>query len=155
MIIKYQYFHRVQSNACPALCCVCEYPMLSSKQGQVFSHFTDVAVRHREGPCQSEWWSQMPSTRQRGARVGAWTPGKLTWTVSSLSTLPLPRLPHSSSLSSPICLSSPRGVNLVAHAWRIDGSCGVEEDSWESLGLQGDPTSPFWMRSALGFLWKE
>ena len=28
-------------------------------------------------------------------------------------------------------------------------------DSWESLGLQGDPTSPFWRRSTLGFLWKE
>ena len=27
--------------------------------------------------------------------------------------------------------------------------------TWESLGLQGDPTSPFWRRSALGFLWKE
>ena len=34
-------------------------------------------------------------------------------------------------------------------------NCGVGEDSWESLGLQGDPTSPFWGRSALGFLWKE
>ena len=33
--------------------------------------------------------------------------------------------------------------------------CGVGEDSWGSLGLQGDPTSPFWRRSALGFLWKE
>ena len=33
-------------------------------------------------------------------------------------------------------------------------NCGVGEDSWESLGLQGDPTCPFW-RSALGFLWKE
>ena len=33
--------------------------------------------------------------------------------------------------------------------------CGVGEDSWEPLGLQGDPTSPFWRRSALGFLWKE
>ena len=31
----------------------------------------------------------------------------------------------------------------------------VGEDSWESLGLQGDPTSPFWRRSTLGFLWKE
>ena len=31
----------------------------------------------------------------------------------------------------------------------------VLENSWESLGLQGDPTSPFWRRSALGFLWKE
>ena len=34
-------------------------------------------------------------------------------------------------------------------------NCGVGEDSGESLGLQGDPTSPFWRRSALGFLWKE
>ena len=34
-------------------------------------------------------------------------------------------------------------------------NCGVGEDSWKSLGLQGDPTSPFWRRSALGFLWKE
>ena len=34
-------------------------------------------------------------------------------------------------------------------------NCGAGEDSWESLGLQGDPTSPFWRRSALGFLWKE
>ena len=34
-------------------------------------------------------------------------------------------------------------------------NCGVGEDSWESVGLQGDPTSPFWRRSALGFLWKE
>ena len=30
-------------------------------------------------------------------------------------------------------------------------NCGVGEDSWESLGLQGDPTSLFWRRSALGF----
>ena len=29
---------------------------------------------------------------------------------------------------------------------------GVGEDSWESLGLQGDPTSPFWGISALGYL---
>ena len=34
-------------------------------------------------------------------------------------------------------------------------NCGVEEDSWESLGLQGDPTSPFWRRSTLGFLWRK
>ena len=31
-----------------------------------------------------------------------------------------------------------------AERWRIDAlNCGVGEDSWESLGLQGDPTSPF------------
>ena len=29
-------------------------------------------------------------------------------------------------------------------------NCGVGEDSWESIGLQGDPTSPF-SRSALDF----
>ena len=43
-----------------------------------------------------------------------------------------------------------------AECRRIDAFelwCG--KDSWESLGLQGDPTSPFWRRSALGFLWKE
>ena len=34
-------------------------------------------------------------------------------------------------------------------------NCGVGEDSWESLGLQGDPTSPFERRSALGVLWKD
>ena len=34
-------------------------------------------------------------------------------------------------------------------------NCGVGEDSWESLRLQGDPTSPFWRRFALGFLWRE
>ena len=34
-------------------------------------------------------------------------------------------------------------------------NCGVGEDSWESIGLQGDPTSPLWRTSALGFLWKE
>ena len=31
----------------------------------------------------------------------------------------------------------------------------VLEKTLESLGLQGDPISPFWRRSALGFLWKE
>ena len=31
----------------------------------------------------------------------------------------------------------------------------VLEKTLESLGLQGDPTSPFWRRSALGFLLKE
>ena len=31
----------------------------------------------------------------------------------------------------------------------------VSEKTLESLGLQGDPTSTFWRRSALGVLWKE
>ena len=34
-------------------------------------------------------------------------------------------------------------------------NCGVGEDSWESLGLQGDPTSPSSRRSVLGDHWKD
>ena len=34
-------------------------------------------------------------------------------------------------------------------------NCGVGEDSWESLGLPGDPTSPFWRRLVLGVHWKD
>ena len=34
-------------------------------------------------------------------------------------------------------------------------NCGVGEDSWESLGLQGDPTSPSWRRPVLGVYWKD
>ena len=33
-------------------------------------------------------------------------------------------------------------------------NCGVGEDSWDSLGLQRDPTSPSWRRSVLGVHWK-
>ena len=32
-------------------------------------------------------------------------------------------------------------------------NCG--EDSCESLGLQGDPSSPYWRRPVLGFHWKD
>ena len=43
-----------------------------------------------------------------------------------------------------------------AEHWRIDA---FELWCWRTLlkvlGLQEDPTSPFWRRSALGFLWKE
>ena len=34
-------------------------------------------------------------------------------------------------------------------------NCGAGEDSWESLGLQEDPTSPSWRRSVLGVHWKD
>ena len=34
-------------------------------------------------------------------------------------------------------------------------NCGIGEDSWESLGLQGGPTSLFWGRSVLGVHWKD
>ena len=39
---------------------------------------------------------------------------------------------------------------------RIDAlNCGVGEDSWESLGLQGDPTSPSSRKSVLNIHWKD
>ena len=34
-------------------------------------------------------------------------------------------------------------------------NCGVGEDSWESFGLQGDPTSPSFRRSVLRVHWKD
>ena len=34
-------------------------------------------------------------------------------------------------------------------------NCGVGEDSWESLGWQGVPISPFERRSVLGVHWKD
>ena len=34
-------------------------------------------------------------------------------------------------------------------------NCGVGEDSWESPGLQGDPTSPSWGKSVLSVHWKD
>ena len=33
-------------------------------------------------------------------------------------------------------------------------NCSIEEDSWESLGLQGDPTSQSWRKSVLNIHWK-
>ena len=34
-------------------------------------------------------------------------------------------------------------------------NCGVVEDSWESLGLQGNQTSPSWRKSVLNIHWKD
>ena len=34
-------------------------------------------------------------------------------------------------------------------------NCGVGEDSWESLGVHGDPTSPSQMKSVLNIQWKD
>ena len=34
-------------------------------------------------------------------------------------------------------------------------NCGFEEDSWGSLGLQGDPTSPSSRKSVLNIHWKD
>ena len=43
-----------------------------------------------------------------------------------------------------------------AEHWRIDAlNCGVGEDSWESLGQQGDPASPSYRKSVLNIHWKD
>ena len=42
----------------------------------------------------------------------------------------------------------------TAERWRIFLNCGAGEESWESLGLQGDPTSPSSRRSVLNIHWK-
>ena len=34
-------------------------------------------------------------------------------------------------------------------------NCGVKQDSWESLGLQGDQTSQSWKKSVLNIHWKD
>ena len=34
-------------------------------------------------------------------------------------------------------------------------NCGAGEDSWPSLGRQGNPTSPFWKKSVLNTHWKD
>ena len=39
--------------------------------------------------------------------------------------------------------------------WRRLLNCGVGEDSWESLGLQGDPSSPSSRKSVLNIHWKD
>ena len=47
---------------------------------------------------------------------------------------------------------------LFLFLWLCTGfpyNCGVGEDSWESLGLRGDPTSPSWGESVLGVHWKD
>ena len=47
------------------------------------------------------------------------------------------------------------------YLWRLSSeelmllSCGVGEDSWESLGLQGDPTSQSQRKSILNIHWKD
>ena len=63
----------------------------------------------------------------------------------------LPR-PHSHK---PHFSASNIGPSHLSFKYFLDTNICVGEDSCESLGLQGNPTSPFWRRSSLGFLWKE
>ena len=46
-------------------------------------------------------------------------------------------------------------VKKAEHQKLMVLNCGVGEDSWESLGLQGDPTSPSERKSVLNIHWKD
>ena len=71
------------------------------------------------------------------------------------------------TLPTKVCLVKPVAFPVVVYgceSWTVKKAyaeelmllnCGVGEDSGESLGLQGDPTSPSWRRSVLGVHWKD
>ena len=50
-------------------------------------------------------------------------------------------------------------VGLYKESWALKVlmllNCGVREDSWESLGLQWDPTSPSLRKPTLNIHWKD
>ena len=63
---------------------------------------------------------------------------------------------------------SGQGYGFSSHVWMWELDCEeswalknwyfwtmVLEKTWESLGLQGDPTSPSWRRSVLGVHWRD
>ena len=71
------------------------------------------------------------------------------------------------TLPTKVCLVKAMVFPVVMYgceSWTIKKTEGQRTDAFElwcwrrllrSLGLQGDPTSPLWRRSALGVLWKE
>ena len=73
-----------------------------------------------------------------------------------------PRLIYCDALQSRLWFSQWSCMDVIVGRWRKQSAkelmllnCGIEEDSWESLGLQGDPTTPSWRRSVLGVHWKD
>ena len=69
------------------------------------------------------------------------------------------------TLPTKVCLVKAMAFPVVMYgceSWTIKSTkewmllnCGVGEDSWESFGLQGDLTSPFWRKSVLNIHWKD
>ena len=43
----------------------------------------------------------------------------------------------------------------IKESWAWKNRCGVGEDFWASLGLQGDPRSPSYRKSVLNIHWKD
>ena len=73
--------------------------------------------------------------------------GKLTTNLDSIwksRDITLPTKVHLiKAMVFPVVMYESWTVKKAEHQ-RIDAlNCGVGEDSWESHGLQGDPTSPF------------
>ena len=105
---------------------------------------------------------------QSWTQLSNWT--ELHWTSHIRSPVEAEALPGSLFLILMIWLmlnyllefiyNSNSNINFVQKDWFLSYHLSilklhVHVYSYESLGLQGDPTSPFWRRSALGFIWKE
>ena len=149
-----------------------------------FSDFLFLLFLSFNGHSGSWWWTGRPGVlRFMGSqRVGHDWATELNWTVHALLDISFEyhlRVQfnffhkeyicsfvfqngftlHQQYWESFTCLTASQKLGI---SWRRLSTeelmllnCGVGEDSWESLGLQGDPTSPFWRRSTLGFPWKE
>ena len=52
----------------------------------------------------------------------------------------------------PVVMYSCESWRLNIEHWRMLSNCGAGEDSWESLGLQGDQTSQSWRQSTLDII---
>ena len=122
------------TQSCPTLC----DPMDCSLAGSSVHGILQARILE---------WVAMPSSRGSSQSRGQTQVSRITGRFLTIWTT-------REALS---CYLVPKRVGL----WRKLSAkelmllnCGIG-DFWESLGLQGDPTSPFWRRSALGFLWKE
>ena len=115
----------------------------SNRDADIETRLVDTAWEGEGGP---GWESSvethtLPCVKQTAS-------GKLLWNTGTSAQCSMrPR-----GIGFGVCEGSLRWRGyMFTYSW----FCGVGEDSWESLALQGDPTSSFWRRSALGFLWKE
>ena len=81
-----------------------------------------------------------------GEQIHEFMPGDQVWVKDWKhdSLAPHWKGPYTVVLTSPTCMHVRVGLWRKLSAEELMFlNCGVGEDSWESLGLQGDPTSPF------------
>ena len=82
------------------------------------------------------------------------------WTIENLKGWSLLNQEHDMPVL--CCFSQWSCMDVRVGLWRklsaeelMFLNCGVGEGSWESLGLQGDPTSPFERKSVLYIHWRD